>query len=157
VQVGRLAVGCLVAFGALLGVLLIIRPLIFSVAPPRDDSRVVVASVLEASDGPIRREIVLSGSRGIDGERPLEGGPVQVTVVVAPAGFSAFTAVVAASPIADDCPITIEGERLVDCEGRDWNLDGTPIDPALPPLQRFAVTVRDGAVVADMTEPLPAP
>ena len=46
----------------------LVRPLIFSVAPPRDDSVVIVAQAPEIVDGPILRDVVLSRSYGWDGE-----------------------------------------------------------------------------------------
>ena len=38
------------------GLAALVRPLIFSVAPPRDDSVVIVAQAPEIVDGPILRE-----------------------------------------------------------------------------------------------------
>jgi hypothetical protein len=59
--------------------------------------------------------------------------------------------VAAASSVAEDCPIEIGADRLVDCEGRAWTYAGLPIDSADPPLQRFPVEVDAGTVLVDFT------
>jgi hypothetical protein len=152
--IARTAVGCLVAFVLLVGALLLVRPLIFSVAPPRDDGAVVVASAAQVANGPVLRPIVLSRSRSLLGEQALDAGRVQVSVVAGRTAAGVAWVVNAASPVAADCPVEIEADRLVDCEGRAWAYGGEPIDPGLPPLQRFATEIREGAVIADLTAPL---
>jgi hypothetical protein len=155
--VARTAIGCLVAVGALVGLMLLVRPAIFSLAPPRDDASVVVASTLELTRGPVRREVVLTTTHGLDGERALDAGRVQVAVIASSGGLGVYSVVNGASSVASACPVEIAEDRLVDCDGRAWTLDGTPIDDGLPPLQRFTFRVRDGALVADLTRPLERP
>lgn len=151
VPVGRAAVGCLLIALVGLGFAALIRPAIFSVAPPRDDTVVIVGTLAEAQTGPILREHLLARSYGHDGEVDAGDGRVQLAVVVAPATFGGVSVVNAASPVAEDCPVVIEGDRLADCDGRTWTFEGLPIDSADPPLQRFPATVTDGAIVVDFT------
>lgn len=151
VPVRRAALGCLLIAIAGIVVALLVRPAIFTLAPPRDDSVVIVASASEVANGPMEREVLLSRSRGWDGERDAGDGRVQLTLIVAPTTFGAVSVVAAASPVTDDCPIEIGADRLVDCEGRAWTYAGVPIDPADPPLDRFPALVDDGAVVVDLT------
>jgi hypothetical protein len=154
VPVGRAALGCLLIALVGLGFAALIRPAIFSVAPPRDDTVVIVGTLAEAQSGPFRREQLLARSYGHDGEVDAGDGRVQLAVVVAPATFGGVSVVSAASPVAEDCPIVIDGDRLADCDGRTWTFEGLPIDSADPPLQRFPATVTDGAIVVDFTRAL---
>ena len=160
VPIRRAAVGCLVITLAGLAVALIVRPAIFSLAPPRDDSAVIVATVAEVSGGPVRREVLLSRSYGWPGERDAGGGRVQLGLIVAPAAFSGITAVsgisavAAASPLAEDCPLEIGPVGLTDCEGRAWTLDGVPLESGLAPLVRFPVDASSGSVTVDLTRML---
>lgn len=154
VPIRRAAVGCLLIVVAVVALALIVRPAIFSVAPPRDDSVVTVGTASEAAAGPIRRDVILSRSHGWSGERDAGDGRVQVAVIVAPTTASGITAVNAATPGRDDCPVEIGGDRLVNCDEDAWTYDGTPIDPADPPLERIAVSATSGSVVLDMTAPL---
>jgi hypothetical protein len=114
---------------------------------------VIVATGAEAAAGPIRRDVLLSRSYGHDGEQDADDGRVQLALIVAPSRFGGVAVVNAASPVTG-CPVEIRVDRLVDCDGRAWTLEGLAIDAADPPLQRFAVEVVDGAVVADLTEAL---
>jgi hypothetical protein len=57
----------------------------------------------------------------------------------------------------NDCPLSLLGDRLADCEGDTWTFDGVPIDPADPALLAFPTTVRNGAVVVDFTRPISTP
>jgi hypothetical protein len=145
--------GCLVGVAALIGLMLLVRPLIFTFAPPRDDSGVIIGSASQFAGEPERIEVVLSRSYGHDGEQPLEdgGGQVQLSVFASAATAGGISVVNAASPIEPDCPVELAGDRLSDCAGRTWAFDGTPIDPDLPPLQRFAARVERGAVSVDLT------
>jgi hypothetical protein len=154
VPVARTAVGCLVVTLALVGLMLLVRPAIFSLAPPRDDTHVIVGTATALATGPRVVEVALARSYGLDGERPLEAGRVQVALIVAPSLTGGFSVVNAASPVADDCPIEIGDDRLRDCEGRSWTFDGSPIDPGFPPLQRFEVSIDEGSVGADLTRPI---
>lgn len=154
VPVRRAAIGCLLIALAFAGVALMMRLAIFSVAPPRDDSVVTVATATEATAGPIRRDVILSRSHGWSGERDADDGRVQVAVILAPSTAGGISAVNAATPGRDDCPVEIGADRLTNCEGLTWTHDGTPIDPADPPLERVVVEVTSGSVVLDMTQPL---
>ena len=122
VPIRRAAVGCLLIALAGLAVALIVRPAIFTFAEPRDDSAVVVATAAEVFDGPVQRDVLLTRSYGWAGERDAGDGRVQLGVIVAPGAFVGVTAVGAASPLADDCAVTIGPDNLTDCEGRTWTV-----------------------------------
>ena len=154
VPIRRAAVGCLLIALAVAALALVVRPAIFSVAPPRDDSVVTVATASEVSAGPIRREVILSRSHRWSGERDAGDGRVQVAVIISQAAAGGIAAVNAASPGREDCPVEIGADRLTDCDGREWTYDGVPIDPADPPLERIGVEVVNGSVVLDMTGPI---
>lgn len=154
VPVRRAAVGCLLVAAAVVGLALLVRPAIFSVAPPRDDSTVAVATATEVAAGPIRREVLLSRTHGWSGERDAGDGRVQLTVIVSQPAIAAVAAVNAASPGRDDCPVEIGADRLLDCDGRAWTFDGIPLDPADPPLERIAARLESGGVVLDLTGPV---
>jgi hypothetical protein len=152
VPVRRAAIGCLLLAILGLGTAALVRPAIYLLAPPRDDARVIVGTLTELGTSPIERDQLLSRSYGHDGETDAGDGRVEVRLVVAPAGFGAASVVNAASPVAEDCPVEIGADRLVDCEGREWTYQGLPIDSADPPLERFAVLIENGAIVVDLTE-----
>jgi hypothetical protein len=152
--VTRTAVGCLVVALALVGLMLLVRPAIFSLAPPRDDTHVIVGAATALATGPRVVDVALARSHGLDGEQPLDAGRVQVQLVVAPTLTGGFSVVNAASPVADDCRVAIAQDRLRDCEGRTWTFDGSPIDPDVAPLQRFEVVIDDGSVGANLTRPI---
>jgi hypothetical protein len=151
VPIRRAAIGCLLIALAGLALALIVRPAIFSFSTPRDDTAVVVAAASEVVDGPIRRDVLLTRSYGWPGEIDAGDGRVQLSVIVAPGAFAGVTAVPAASPLSDDCPLEIAQVGLVDCEGRAWTLDGVPLESGLPPLDRFPVEVLSGSVTVDLT------
>jgi hypothetical protein len=154
VPIRRAAVGCVLVALTVVSLALIVRPAIFSVAPPRDDAAVIVATATEVAAGPIRRDLVLSRSHGWSGERDAGDGLVQVAVILAPSSsFGGVSAVNAASPGRADCPVEIAADRLTDCEGGAWTFEGFPIDPADAPLERIGVEVVSGSVVLDMTGP----
>ena len=125
-----------------------------SAAPPRDDTVVTVATATDVAGGPIRRDLILSRSRGWSGERDAGDGRVQVAVIVTQTTTGGTVAVNAASPGRSDCPVEISADRLTDCDGRGWTFAGIPIDPADPPLERIAADVTSGSVVLDMSAPL---
>jgi hypothetical protein len=150
----RAAIGCLVLALVGLGFAALVRPLIFSVAPPRDDSVAIVGTLSDLSAGPIRVDQVLSRSYSLDGELGAGDGRVQIPVIIAGTGFGGVTAINASSPDREDCPVEIGADRLVDCDGRTWTYEGLPIDPADPALQRFPTQVSDGAIVVDFTRTL---
>ncbi|MCA1569909.1 MAG: hypothetical protein LC798_06215 [Chloroflexi bacterium] len=154
VPIRRAAVGCLLIALAVAAAGLIVRPAIFSVAPPRDDSVVTVATASEVTARPVLRNVILSRSHGWSGERDAGDGRVQVAVILAPASATGISAVNAATPGRDDCPVEIGADRLTNCDRKAWTYDGTPIDPSDPPLERIAVSDTSGSVVLDMTDPL---
>jgi hypothetical protein len=73
---------------------------------------------------------------------------------VAPGQFAGASTVAAASPLGEACPVEIGADRLTDCEGREWTLEGLPLDPADPPLDRFPTVLEAGNVVVDFTRTL---
>ena len=149
VPVRRYVVAGLLAAAAVGGLLLLVRPFIFSFAPPLDDSNYTVAAAAQAKNSPMLVEIVLNESHHIPGEVH-KGTRIGLTVVVSSVGTDAFAVVDAWSP-THDCAVTLGADRLVDCQGDTWTFDGIPIDPAKPPLRAFPTTVNNGAVVADFT------
>ena len=151
VPVRRYVVAGLLAAVALGGLLLLVRPLIFSFAAPLDDTNYTVAAAAQAKNGPLLVEIVLNEPHAIPGEVH-RGQRVGLTVVVSSVGTDAFAVVDAWSP-THDCAIRLGADRLVDCAGDTWTYDGIPIDPAHPSLVSFATTVNNGAVVVDFTRP----
>jgi len=151
VPIRRAAIGCLLVALAGVAIALIVRPAIFTFSEPRDDGAVIVATVAEAQAGPLRRDVVLSRSYGWDGEQDSEDGRVQLAIIVGPSRFGGLSAVAAASPLSEDCPVEIAADRLTDCDGRSWTFEGLPIDAADPPLDRFPVEVVAGSVTVDLT------
>lgn len=153
VPLRRYVVAGLLAAAVVSGILLLVRPFIFSFAVPLDDTNYTVAGVLEARAGPMRVAILLNEPHGLPGEVRRDER-VELTVVVSPVGTDAFAVVDAWSP-TNDCAITLAADRLVDCAGDAWTFDGVPIDPADPGLTGFPTTTRNGAVVVDFTRPIP--
>jgi len=152
VPVGRYAVLALLAILLLLGITLLVRPLIFSLADPRDDARYPLLSIADADQGPQVLEVVLNDRHGLPGE-VVQDELVGYTVVVAPLpGRGGYSVVGAWSPTGD-CALEIIGDRLRDCEGATWTFEGIPFDPDGPSLDAFPATVRNGAVIADFTAP----
>ena len=154
VPIRRAVVGCLLVVVTLAAIALVVRLAIFSAATPRDDTVATVATAAEVASGPIRRDLLLSRSRGWSGERDAGDGRVQVAVILSPTTGGGVAAVNAASPGRLDCPVEIAADRLTDCDGRSWTFEGIPIDPADRPLERIAVEVTSGSVVLDMSAPL---
>lgn len=142
------AFGLIVAFAVV--TMALVRPTIFSLAPPRDDASVVVGTLTELSLRTERRDVILSRSYGWAGERDAGDGRVQLGVIIGPTP-TGIAAVNAASPVADDCPIEVEADRLRDCDNRAWTFAGLPIDAGSPPLERFAIRVEGGTVIVDFT------
>ena len=151
VPIRRAAVGCLLIALAGLAVALIVRPAIFSFAPPRGDSAVTVATAAEILDGPVEQDVLLTRSYGWPGERDAGDGRTQLRVIVALAPFAGVAAIAAASPLTDDCPVEIDQGVLADCEGRAWTYDGTPLVTGLAPLDRFPAEIVAGSVTVDFT------
>jgi hypothetical protein len=154
VPLRRYIVAGLLAAAAVSGVLLLVRPFLFTFARPLDDTNYTVAAAAQAKNGPMLVEIVLNESHGLPGEVHSDKR-VGLTVVVSSIGSDAFAVVDAWSP-THNCAVTLGADRLVDCSGETWTFDGVPIDPANPPLVAFPTTVRSGAVVADFTHPVTA-
>ena len=154
VPIRRAAVGCLLIALAGLALALIVRPAIFTFAPARDDSAVVVATAAEVANGPVKRDVLLTRSYGWPGERDAGDGRVQLSVIVARGAFAGVTAVAAASPVTPGCPIDIVPVGLTDCDGRSWTLDGVPLVSGVPPLQRFPAEIVAGSVTVDLTRTL---
>ena len=148
--VRRYVVAGLLTAAAVAGLLLLVRPFIFSFASPLSDANYTVASAAAIKNGPKLVEIVLSESHGWPGEVDREDELISLTVVVSAVGQEAFAVVDAWSP-TNDCALTLGADRLTDCDGDTWTFDGVPIDPADPPLLAFPTTVNSGAVVADFT------
>lgn len=151
VPVRRALIGCLTIAIVVTGLLVLVRPVLFTLAPPRDDSAVVVAAASELGDLPIRRDVVLSRSHGWAGEVDAGDGRVQHTILISPSALGGVAAVNAASPDGEGCPVRVAGDRLADCDGRTWTFDGVPIDATDQPLERFPVTDEGGTLVVDMT------
>ena len=151
VPIRRAAVGCLLIALAGVAVALIVRPAIFSLAPPRDDSAVIVATAAEVVDGPVQRDVLLTRSYGWPGERDAGGGRIQLNVIVAPGRFAGVAAIAAANPEAPDCPVEVGDGVLVDCEGNSWSYEGTPLETGLNPLDRFPAEIVGGSVTVDFT------
>jgi hypothetical protein len=153
--VRRSVVAGLLAAAAVGGLLLLVRPFIFSFAPPLSDANYTVASAASIRNGPALVEIVLNESHDLPGEVH-RNEAVGLTVVVSAVGSDAFAVVDAWSP-THDCALTLAADRVVDCAGDTWTFDGVPIDPADPALLAFPTTVNNGAVVADFTSPISSP
>lgn len=151
----RSIVAGLLAAAAVGGLLLLVRPFIFSFAPPLNDANYAVASAATIKNGPKLIEIVLNESHDLPGEVH-RNEAVGLTVVVSAIGPDAFAVVDAWSP-TNDCAITLGADRVVDCAGDTWTFDGVPIDPADPRLLAFPTTVNNGAVVVDFTHPIAPP
>lgn len=154
IPVRRAVIGCLAL--ALLGIAItfLVRPTILLFADPRDDSNVVIGTSVLTDRGPVALGVVLSRSYGWDGEADAGGGRAELAIIAAPGRLGGVTTVAAASPVDPDCPLTIGADRLTDCEQRAWSLEGFPLDPADPPLDRFPTTIDDGNVVVDFTRTL---
>lgn len=153
-QLRRYVVAGVVAAVVVGGLLLLVRPFIFSFAGPLTDANYTIASAIKAQDGPLKVEIVLNDPHGLPGEVHRDER-VGLTVVVSPVGTDAFAVVDAWSP-TNNCALTLGPDRLTDCQGSSWTFDGIPLDPADPPLVAFPTTVNSGAVVVDFTHPHPA-
>src|SRR5206468_8585941 len=97
----------------LAGFLLIVRPLIFSFASPRDDTHYAVIAASEADQrGPQVIELPLNDSHDLPGEVHVHER-VTLSVVVSPLPGGGYAAVDAWSP-THDCRIGLGSDRLVD-------------------------------------------
>jgi hypothetical protein len=151
--IARYAAAALLAVAGLVGLMLLVRPIIFSLAPPLDDANYRLVATAQADEGVQLIEILLNEPHGLLGE-VVAGERAGLTVAIAPViGTGRYTVVNAWSP-TNDCEIQLGPDRLVDCAGDAWTYEGIPIDPADPPLQRFQTLVRNGAVVVDFANPV---
>lgn len=152
VPIGRYVVLIIGAIGALLVVMLLIRPFIFSFSTARDDANYALVGASEIDRGARSIEIVLADSHGLDGE-VVEDDRVGMTVIAAPlSGRDGYSVVAAWSPV-NDCAVTLGADRLVDCTGATWTYEGFAIDAGAQDLQSFPNEVRQGAIVVDFTAP----
>jgi hypothetical protein len=154
VPIVRYAIAALLGLALLVGVMLLVRPLIFSMAPERGDQNYPVAAASDLARGPIVREVLLNRSHGLPGERP-NGQRVVLRLIVAPGLAGDATVVDAWSP-TNHCAVEIDADRLRDCARDAWTFQGIPIVASDPPLQQFSAAVRSGVVVADLTRSRPA-
>lgn len=153
VPIARYALVAALGLLLLVGAMLLVRPLIFSVAPERGDANYAVGPATVIDNGPIERNLLLNESHGLPGEEP-NGRRVALRVVLSgPA--TGGVAVVNAWSRTNWCAVTIAGDRLRDCVASTWTLEGIPIS-ADRPLQRFPATIRAGAVIVDFTRPFDA-
>ena len=84
IPIRRVLVGFALIALLVLAVMLLVRPTIFTLAPPRDDTVVAVGTLNEVSASTRRIEVVLSDSYGWDGERDAGDGRTQLGVIVGP-------------------------------------------------------------------------
>jgi hypothetical protein len=148
--VRRYVVAGLIAALGVGGLLLLVRPFIFTFAGPLTDANYAVGSAAKVAVAPARVEVVLTERHGWPGEVKRKDELFSLTVVVSAVGPSAFAVVDAWSP-THDCAVTLGTDRLTDCAGDTWTFNGIPIDPADPPLLAFPTRVNSGAVVTDFT------
>lgn len=154
VPVSRYALVALLGLGAVMVVVLLVRPFIFSFADARDDANYSLIAASEVDAGPVVTDALLEESHGLGGEDP-QDDLVRIRVAAAPLppGRDGYSVVNAWSPV-NDCPLTLGSDRLVDCAGAAWTYEGFPIDVAHPMLEAFPSEVRQGAIVVDFTTPL---
>jgi hypothetical protein len=149
----RYAFVAVLGLGAVLAVVLLVRPFIFSFAGARDDANYALAAAGDIDNGPLLTDVLLEESHGLDGEST-QDQLVRVRVAAAPLpGREGYSVVNAWSP-TNGCPLTLGPDRLVDCEGDAWTYAGYPIDVADPKLLAFPSEVRQGALIVDFTSPM---
>jgi len=148
----RYAIAFVLALAALVGLLLLVRPLIFTFSSPRDDSVYAVAATGEIGETPRVKELVLNEPHGLQGERP--NGPHAAISVVITRTLTGQFSVMSAWSVVHQCLVVVAADRLRDCRGSTWTFSGEPISPGAPPLQQFPVHVEQGAVVVDFTRPV---
>ncbi|HEX6127988.1 MAG TPA: hypothetical protein VF071_03095 [Candidatus Limnocylindria bacterium] len=153
VPIVRYAFVALLGLGAVMLIVLLMRPFIFSFAGARDDANYSLVGASEVDRGPVLTDVLLEESHDLLGEAEAGDGMVRLRVVAAPlAGRDGYSVVNAWSPVSS-CPLTLGADRLVDCDGHAWTYQGFPIDSADPLLQSFPNEVRQGAIVVDFTRP----
>lgn len=150
----RYAVYFVLALLALVGLTLLVRPLIFSFAPPRDDSVYAVAATAEIGDKPVVKDLLLNESHGLPGERA-NGAHAAITVTIS-RNLAGGYRVLNAWSTTSDCAVRVREDRLVDCRDHAWTFEGAPFVATDRPLQTFPSVVRNGALVTDFTRPVDA-
>lgn len=154
VPVSRYLLVALLGLGALMVVVLLVRPFIFSFSAARDDANYALIAASEVDAGPVVTDVLLEESHGLAGEQEQEDlVRIRVGAAALPPGRDGYAVVNAWSPV-NDCPLTLGSDRLVDCEGAAWTYEGFPIEVAHPMLEAFPNEVRQGAIVVDFTTPL---
>jgi hypothetical protein len=148
----RYAIAFVLALAALVGLLLLVRPLIFTFSSPRDDTVYAAAATGEVGDAPVVKELLLNESHGLEGERP-NGAHAAITVVISRTLSGEYSVVNGWSPV-NRCDVTVDADRLRDCRGATWTFTGDPITAGDPALQRFPVHVEQGGVIVDFTRPI---
>lgn len=148
----RYAVVGVVALALLVGLSLFLRWSVLLVAPARDDSVYAVATAASVTTTPLVREVLLNEPHGLLGER-LNDSHAAITLVVSRAVTGEYSVVNAWSPVSN-CAVTVSADRLTDCAGHAWTFAGDSLASSDPPLQRFAVTNENGALIADLTHPV---
>jgi hypothetical protein len=152
VPIRRYVVVALLGLVAVVALILLVRPLIFTFADARGDANYALIAASEADRGPRLQDVLLEESHGLHGER-VDGERFRVEVAVAPLPGPGDYAVVNAWSPVNDCALRLGADRLVDCEEDAWTYEGFPFDAEHPPLQAFPSEVRQGAVVVDFTRP----
>ena len=152
VPVKRYVLVALLGLGALLAIVLLVRPFIFTFADARDDASYSLVAASVADRGPMLHDVLLEGSHGLDGESR-QDDRILVKVAVAPLPARGGYAVVNAWSPVNDCPLELGADRLLDCAGVAWTYEGFPFDVDHPSLQAFGSEVRQGAIVVDFTRP----
>src|SRR4029077_11271540 len=110
-NITRYAVATAIAFLLLLGLLLLVRPMIYSVAPPRDDSVYAVAAAASVPiSEPLVKELLLNSPHGLLGERR-SGEHAVITVIVARGLDGLFSVVSAWSP-TNGCAMAAREDRV---------------------------------------------
>jgi hypothetical protein len=148
----RYAIAALIGVALVVGLMLLVRPFIFSFAAPRDDTNYAVIATSAVGDRPVVRDLVLNAPHNLLGERR-NGQHAEITVVVSRGPGGQFSVVNAWSS-ARPCAVTLVGNQLRDCDGATWTLAGDPLSGADAPLQRWAASVDQGAVIVDFTRPI---
>ncbi len=154
VPISRYALVAVLGLGAVMVVVLLVRPFIFSFADARDDANYSLIAASKVDAGPVVTDALLEESHGLAGEMA-QDDRVRIWVAAAPLppGRDGYSVVNAWSPV-NDCPLALGSDRLVDCQGAAWTYEGFPIDVAHPMLQAFPNQVRQGAIIVDFTTPL---
>lgn len=150
--VARYLIAGVVALALLVGLALGLRWSVLLVAPARDDSVVAVATTASVTTTPVLKEVLLNTSHRLLGERPNDSHAA-ITLVISRTVTGEYSVVNAWSPVSD-CALTLAEDRLADCAGHAWTFAGDALVSSDPPLQRFAVTNQDGALIADLTHPV---